>query len=185
MSTTNDYFLLKAKKRLQQEQQLQEEVPSSDSPVNGLSTTPSDSLAAFANNHIGVALNGGASGDKTKGVKWSHAMKKHLQEVCYTRTVKIGLIFERSSRPIEVGIIDPCANFPGWSKSRFTASASRHTQYLETGGFFQHPLPGVEEVFYSDFSRGRCQGNFLSGSQHDVLKDRKGRSGSRRASSRS
>ena len=81
--------------------------------------------------------------------------------------------------------IYPCAKFPGWSKSRFTASASWHTQYLETGGFFQHPLPGVEEVFYSDFSRSRCQGNFLPGSQHDVLKDRKGRSGSRRASSRS
>merc|ERR1719295_400540 len=70
-----------AKKRLQQEQQLQEEAPSSDSPVNGLSATPSDGLAAFANNHSGVALNGGASGDGTKGVKWSHAMKKHLQEV--------------------------------------------------------------------------------------------------------
>ena len=81
ISTTNDYCLLKAKKRLQQEQQLQEEVPSSDSPVNGLSATPSDSLAAFANNHSGVSLNGGASGDKTKGVKWSYAMKKHLQEV--------------------------------------------------------------------------------------------------------
>ena len=124
ISTSNDSFLLKAKKRLQQEQQLQEEAPSSDSPVNGLSATPSDSLAAFANNHSGVALNGGASGDKTKGVKWSHAMKKHLQEVCYTRTVKIGLIFERSSRAIDFGIINPCAKFPGWSKSRFTASAS-------------------------------------------------------------